>query len=343
MNQIEILEQLCALPGVAGFEHEAAATVAKYLHPLVNKVDIDSFGTVTGTLICPVAGAKTVLLDAHLDQIGFVVTKVLENGFLRFAPVGGVDPRMLLGCEVTILTQKPIYGIVSCMPPHLLKSSEQEKAVPIHEMLIDTGLSHPQVPVGTPVVFRQPLVELSGGAVASKCLDDRAGILAILQALEQIDRKMLHVNVVAMFSAQEEVTSVGATAGAFRAKPDYAIAVDVSHAHTPDAPAGETFDFGGGVMIGMGPNMNTAFSKSLMRTARAHDIPYQIEVMEGNTGTNAWGMQIAGYGTAQAILSIPLRYMHTPVETVKLSDIDATANLIAGFLKDFHGEVYPYA
>lgn len=341
MNQIETLEKLCALPGVTGFEQSAAQTVAELLRPLVNKVDIDPFGTVTGILVCPRPRAKTVLLDAHLDQIGFVVTEVLEGGFLRFAPIGGVDPRMLLGCEVTILASTPLYGVIACTPPHLMQAGEADKAVPIHEMMIDTGLSDAaaSIPVGTPIVFRQPLVRLGSKAVCSKCLDDRAGVLAILQALEKLDRKKLSVHVAVLFSAQEEVTSLGAMTGAFRIRPDYAIAVDVSHAATPDAPADETFDFGGGVMIGMGPNMNTALTRALIRLARAEQIDHQIEVMEGDTGTNAWAMQIAACGTAQAILSIPLRYMHTPIETIHLDDVDAAADLLASFLQHFDGEV----
>lgn len=341
MNQIENLTRLCTLPGVTGFEHTAALAVAEMLRPLVNKVDVDPFGTVTGILVSPKPGAKTVLLDAHLDQIGFVVTDVLAGGFLRFAPVGGVDPRMLLGCEVTILTPSPLYGVIACTPPHLMRAGEQDRAVPIHEMLIDTGFedARSRIPIGTPVVFRQQPIALSKGVFLSKCLDDRAGIQAILQALEQIDRKKLAVNVAVLFSCQEEITSLGAMTGAFRIRPDYAIAVDVSHAKTPDAPAGETFEFGGGVMIGMGPNMNRALSRALMRLARAEEIDYQVEVMEGNTGTNAWEMQIAACGAAQAILSIPLRYMHTPIETVQLSDIDAAAGLMAAFLRNFDGEV----
>lgn len=341
MSQVKTLKTLCALPGVAGFEQFCAETVAELLRPLVDKVDIDPFGTVTGMIMCPQPEAKTVLLDAHLDQIGFVVTEVLEGGFLRFAPVGGVDPRMLLGSEVTLLTPSPLYGIISCMPPHLMQAGDADKAVPIHEMLIDTGFldAKTRVPVGTPIVFRQEAVQLSSGSITSKCLDDRAGVAAILQALAKIDRKQLRVHVAVLFSAQEEVTALGAITGAFRIRPDYAIAVDVSHAKTPDAPAGDTFEFGGGVMIGMGPNMNTALTRSLVRLARAEQIDHQIEVMEGNTGTNAWHMQIAACGTAQALLSIPLRYMHTPIETIKLSDLDKTADLIAAFLKNTDGEV----
>ena len=158
-----------------------------------------------------------------------------------------------------------------------------------------------------------------------------------MQALGQLRRQDLKVNVAVLFSAQEEITSLGAITGAFRLRPDVAIAVDVSHAHTPDAPSSETFEFGGGTMIGMGPNMNTKLTKSLIRLARAEGIPYQLEVMEGNTGTNVWNIQISACGTAQVQLSIPLKYMHTPIETFKLRDFDATADLITAFINYFDG------
>lgn len=337
MNQIESLEKLCSLPAVTGFELNSSKALAEMLMPLVNKVNIDAFGTVTGILKCSIPNAKTVLLDAHFDQIGFIVTEVLDGGFLRFISVGGVDPRMLMGCEVTILTNNPIYGVICSIPPHLSSEEDRKNAIPVHEMLIDTGLLDAKVPIGTPIIFSKPLISLSKDIVCSKCLDDRAGIQAILQALKQLNKYDLKVNVAVLFSAQEEITSLGAITGAFRLRPDIAIAVDVSHAHTPDAPSGETFEFGGGTMIGVGPNMNTHLTKSLIRLARAEDIPYQLEVMEGSTGTNAWNIQISTCGTAQALLSIPLKYMHTPIETVKLCDIDATANLIAAFLNNFDG------
>lgn len=339
MNQIESLEKLCSLPAVTGFELASARSLADMLRPLVNKVDIDPFGTVTGILVCPIPNAKTVLLDAHFDQIGFIVTEVLEGGFLRFASVGGVDPRMLLGCEVTVLCSNPVNAVISSIPPHLSSPEERKNSVPVHEMLIDTGLldAETRISVGTPIVFKQPLVKLSNGIVCSKCLDDRAGIQAILQTLKKLRRQDLQVNVAVLFSCQEEITSLGAITGAFRLRPDYAIAVDVSHASTPDAPADQTFEFGGGTMIGVGPNMNTKLTKTLIKLARSEQIPYQLEVMEGNTGTNAWNIQISACGTAQALLSIPLKYMHTPIETVKLCDIDATADLMSAFLKNFDG------
>ena len=155
MQVEQTLRTLCALPAVSGFEMQAAKAVAELFRPYCDTVDTDKNGNVIGSLSCGKEGAKTVLLDAHLDQIGFLVTEVLDGGFLRFAPVGGVDPRMLLGGEVTILADEPLYGVVSCMPPHLLKAGEQNKAVPIDQMAIDTGLldAKSRIRVGTPIAF----------------------------------------------------------------------------------------------------------------------------------------------------------------------------------------------
>ena len=339
MNLVQTLSDLCQVPAVTGFERAGAEAVVSLLAPLVDEVRIDKVGSVIGLRRCGRENARTVLLDAHLDQIGFVVTEVLDGGFLRFAPVGGIDPRMLLGGEVDILTDEPLYGVISCTPPHLLKPGEEDKAVPIHEMLIDTGLldAKSRVKVGTPIVFRQKMLQLSGDSITGKCLDDRAGVVSILYALEKLKTVDLAVDLAVLISVQEETSSLGAIAGGYALRPDYAIAVDVTHAKSPDAP--DEFEYGGGVAIGLGPNLNTALSKALIRTAKAEGMDYQLEVMEGFTGTNAWDLQIAGTGAATALLSIPLRYMHTPIETIKLSDLESVGDLIYHFLRTFDGEV----
>ena len=151
----EMLIQLCSADGVTGFEGHAAEVAKKLLTPYCDLVEIDPCGNVLGWKSCGKPHAKTILLDAHLDQIGFMVTDVLYGGFLRFTQVGGIDPRMLLGAEVTILTEQPRYGVIACTPPHLLAAGEQDKAVPMHEMLIDTGLldARSVIPIGTPIVF----------------------------------------------------------------------------------------------------------------------------------------------------------------------------------------------
>ncbi|WP_235847512.1 M42 family metallopeptidase [Intestinibacillus massiliensis] len=341
MDIVNALTRLCETPAVSGFERQGATVAAELLSSCCDSVEIDAFGNIVGMRRCGKENAKTVLLDAHLDQIGFVVTEVLDGGFLRFAESGGVDPRMLLGCEVTVLADEPLYGVIACMPPHLMKAGEQDKAVQIHEMLIDTGLieAKTRVKTGTPVVFAERVFQLSKGSVTGKCLDDRAGIIAIAQAMEKLGGEELSVDVAVLISVQEETTSLGAGIGAYRIRPDFAIAVDVGHAKTPDAPSDKTFEYGGGVMVGMGPNLDTRLTRALIKTAKAEGIAYQQEVMEGHTGTNAWAMQIAAYGTAQGLLSIPLRYMHTPIESICLSDLDSVSDLLYHFLRNFDGEV----
>ena len=336
----EMLMQLCAADGVTGFEGNAAALAASMLEPYCDRVALDRCGSVLGWKLCGKEHAKTILLDAHLDQIGFMVTDVLDGGFLRFTQVGGIDPRMLLGAEVTILTPQPLYGVIACTPPHLLSAGEQDKAVPMHEMLIDTGLKDARgaIPIGTPIVFAQPPYELTEGQLTGKCLDDRAGFISIVEAMRLLKDETLDVNVVVCGSVHEETDSLGALAASFSVAPEYGIAVDVTHAKTCDSGSDEAFDFGN-VMIGMGPNLHTGLTNLLIREARANEIDYDIEVMEGNTGTNAWDMQVVRTGIAMALLSIPLKYMHTPIETIQISDVRAVGKLIAAFLRNFHGEV----
>ena len=338
MNQE--LYRLCCADGVTGFEGNAAATARELLAPYCDRTEIDANGSVLGWLSCGKQGVKTVLLDAHLDQIGFMVTEVLDGGFLRFTQVGGVDPRMLLGAEVTILSDPPRYGVVSCMPPHLLKAGEEDKAVPMHEMLIDTGLMDARgaIRIGTPIVFRETPCELENGQLCGKCLDDRAGFYALVLAMKMLKQYDRAVDIVVCGSVHEETDSLGALAAAFRVRPEYGIAVDVTHAKTPDAPSDETFEMGR-VMVGMGPNLHRGLTDGLIRTARACEIPFDIEVMEGNTGTNAWDMQVVRSGIAMGLRSIPLKYMHTPIDTIQESDVELTAKLIAEFLRDFDGEV----
>lgn len=343
METALLLQKLCDLPAVSGFEAAAAQAAAELFAPFCDDTTIDRQGNLLAFRRCGRENAKTILLDAHLDQIGFLTTEVLDGGFVRFTPVGGIDPRMLLGSEVTILTDTPLYGVISCMPPHLLKAGEQNKAVSIDQMAIDTGLldAKGNVPIGTPIVWAQPPVRLSGDRLASRCLDDRAGVAVLLLTMEKLQQeKNLACDIAVLVSAQEEVTGLGAQSGTFSIQPDYAIAVDVTHGKTHDSASDYTFALGEGVAIGVGPNLHRELTKSLIRIAKVYDIPYALEVMEGNTGTNAWTIQIVARGVATALLSIPERYMHTPIETVSLSDIENAAQLLYEFIRRFTGEAY---
>jgi endoglucanase len=339
MNIKDTAREICAIPGPSGFEQQAAERIAELLRPLVDRVTVDSMGNVIGLRRAEnkQANAKKLLLDAHMDEIGFIVTEVKE-GFLKFSAIGGVDPRTLPGREVTVMADKPLYGVIACLPPHLLTADEKEKIIiEIKDLFIDLGLSEEEaktlVPVGTPGVFRGDFTELLEGSFASKALDDRLCVAVLLQVMENIKDLKLDFDVYFMASVQEEVGIRGAGPGAFAIEPDYCIAVDVTYARQPETTAAESFKPGSGAAIAVGPNASRALTQVLMNTAKEHKIPYTTEVMPGNSGTNGWAVQVSRQGVATAMVSVPVKYMHSPVETVRLSDAEAACSLITEYIK----------
>ena len=336
MDMKHVLETLCGCTAPSGFEAPAAQAARALLEPLVEQVSIDRMGNVIGVRRCGKPGAKTVLLDAHLDEIGLIVTGA-EEGFLRFSTIGGVDPRMLPGREVTILTDPPIPGIVA--PPTPLQDDES-KAVPIPELVVDAGLTQEQAEklLGTPMVYRGSCFPLGEDQMCGKAMDDRSCFAALLRCLELLKDKNLDVDVYVMGSTREEVSGVGATVGTWAVQPDCCVAVDVTHGRTPDGPSDKTFVLGGGPAVGVGPNMARWMTQRLLDKAKEREIPFQQEVMSGHTGTNGWEMQISREGVATAVLSLPLKYMHSPIEVLSLTDLEHTAALLAAFVEDLGKE-----
>lgn len=341
MNYEQVLGRLCALAGPSGFEHQVALEAAELLRPLVDEVMVDRMGSVVGVRRCGCPGAAKLLLDAHLDEIGFLITGH-EDGFLRFAPLGGVDPRMLPDRELTILTQPPILGVVACLPPHIQTREDMDKSQPIKELCIDVGLSQGQaqrlIPIGTPAVYRTGCIPLGEALLCGKALDDRACFAVLLDVAEQLRDSELDVDLYILGSTQEETHSTGAITAAYGIVPDLCVAVDVTHGDSPDASKDKTFPLGGGPVIGVGPNCTRWMSKRLERKAKELELEYQIEVMAGHSGTNGWPLQISREGVATAVLSVPLRYMHTPIETVNRNDLTESARLLASFISNIGEE-----
>jgi len=346
MDHQEVLGRLCALAGPGGFEGTVAREAARLLEPLVDRVQVDRMGSVVGLRSCGKESAPKLLLDAHLDEIGFLVTGH-EEGFLRIAPLGGVDPRMLPDRELTILTQPPMLGVVACLPPHIQTREDMDKSQPMKEMVVDVGLTQEEaqrlVPIGTPAVYRTGCAPLGEDLLCGKALDDRACFAILLDTLERLAGEELDVDLYVLGSTQEETHSTGAITAAFGVMPDLCVAVDVTHGDSPDAPKDKTFKLGGGPVIGVGPNCTRWMSKRLERKAKELDMDCQIEVMAGHSGTNGWDLQISREGVATAVLSLPLRYMHTPVETASRADMTDCARLLAQFIRDIGKEVPSYA
>lgn len=336
MNTVDCLRKLCQTGGPSGYESPVATVAGELLAPWMDEVWQDRLGNVIGVRRCGKSQAKKLLLDAHLDQIGLMVTG-MEHGYLRFASVGGVDPRMLPNREVTILTHPPRFGVISCLPPHILSQEEREKAPALSEYYVDTGLSQEtveqEIPVGTPIVFRDCFLELAGGRICSGALDDRACFAALLRTAQLLHEEPLDVDLYIMGSTREEIGGTGAIVGTRAINPDFCVAVDVTHGATPDSGKDRAYALGGGPAVGIGPNMTRWMSNRLLAKAKERGIAIQKEVMGGDTGTNAWGMQICNEGIATAVLSLPLRYMHTPVEVADLNDLEQTAQLLASFTR----------
>lgn len=327
----DLLLQLCAASGVSGAEKTAAQTAASALGAFA-QVHTDASGNVIGEIE---GSGPHILLDAHIDQIGMVVTGVDAEGFLRIDKCGGIDIRTLAGHEVTVWGTEPLYGVVCSTPPHLSKADDQS-ITDITDMAIDIGLAaeaaREKVHPGDRVTLRREPRELLGGLVSSPCLDDRAGVSAILRCLELLREQKHSCRITIVFSTQEEVGGGSAGCASYAAAAQEGIAVDVSFAMTPDAPRHKCADLGKGTMIGIAPTLNAAISRQLEKIAREQDIPYQLEVMNGKTGTNADEIAAAGVGTRMGILSIPLRYMHMSIEVIDPQDVESTARLLAAYI-----------
>lgn len=341
MQLEEVLQALCAEGGPSGFEADVVSAAKELLRPLVDEVWTGRLGDLLGVRRCGKPGAKKLLLDAHLDEIGLLVTGI-EDGYLRFRTIGGVDPRMLPARELTILTQPPLLGVVATRPPHLQGAEERDKSIPMEELRIDIGMTQEEaekaVPVGTPAVYRGGCFALGEDKLCGKSMDDRSCFAVLLRTMELLRDRELDVDVYVLGSTCEETDSAGAIVTAFDVAPDYCVAVDVTFGTTPDGPKEKTCALKGGPAIALGPNMTRWMSARLMGKAEEKGIPYQLEVMGGTSGTNGWRIQIVREGIATAVLSLPLRYMHTPIEVFDREDFEQTARLLAEFVTDLGKE-----
>lgn len=331
-----LVSVLANLRGIAGRESAVGEAVAERLRRFVPDAAYRD-GSVTAHIGCD-ADKPNLLLCAHLDQVGFIVTGITDDGFLRIAPVGGMDRRLLLGQSVIVDGKERIYGVISILPPHLLKGGQ---AVPEDTQLaVDLGFSTAaetaaRVSVGDAVYFDTKCKRLQGDRLTGSALDDRCGVAALILAAEQLAAEPdLPCNVTIFCSGQEERGGRGAKRAAQTEHPDYAIAVDVTFAMAKDEDPQECMTLGGGPAIGISPVLSHEFSEQLIGCAKMSRIIYQLEIMPDRTGTDADELALAPNGCQAATVSIPLRYMHTPVEVISLRDVELTAQLLVEYAKE---------
>ena len=334
-----ILKDLLMIPSPSGSEQPIIKKMAMFLKDYIDELTIDNYGN----LIALKYGAnsnKKLMLAAHADEVGMMVTHIDNNGFLSFQEIGGIDTNLLPGQRVEIHNyQGVVTGIIGKKPIHLQDRDAKAKDYDAEDLWIDIAAkdkeeAESKVEVGDYITYQTQPVVLQHDVWTSKALDDKVGLLTLVEVAKALDGKQPAMDVYFVASVQEELGARGIRTAALGINPDYGIAIDVTHA--TDYPtcspqkSGE-IKVGNGIVIAKGPNINKTIGRKLIDLAKQQNIKYQIEPIARPTGTDANFMQVSGTGVKTALLSIPCRYMHSPNEIVSLVDVNEGVRLLTHF------------
>lgn len=330
------LKELISLPGLSGHEGPVREAIARTWKPLVDELSTSRLGSLHGLRRGSAPEPRPrILLSAHMDAIGLMVTQV-KDGFLRFTQVGGVDSRILPGQQVIVHGRRDLPGVVVQPSERLLPPGNGDKPVAMEYLYVDTGLLPEEtaqlVRTGDLISFAQPPLELAGETIAGHSLDNRASVAAVTACLDELAKTRHAWDVWAVASVQEEETLGGALTSPFDIRPDIAVAIDVTFAKGPGVSDYRGAPLGKGLMLGWGPNIHPALYKAFNAIADRLDIPHSMETMPRMSGTDAMGLQIVAEGIPTMVISIPLRYMHTPVELIAMKDVTRVGHLLAEFI-----------
>ncbi len=338
-ESLAFLKALIQIPSPSGFEEKAQQLVRRHLRKYCDTVETDVHGNVIG--VRNPKGKVRVMLAGHVDEIGFMVKHIAENGYIYFSPIGGVDTGLVAGQRVVIHGARgPVAGVVGKKAIHLLESEERKKVPKWKDLWFDIGAKDRRtaesiVAVGDPATFEVGFQPLLGELVAARGFDDRVGSFVVVETMRLIASKKLNVAVYGVSTVQEEIGLRGARTSAFGIDPHAGIAIDVDHA--VDFPGVDKKEFGEvdvgkGPMLYRGANINPHLGRRLIDTARKHKIPFQMHPAPTATGTDANVIQISRAGVAAALVSIPTRYIHTPAEVLSLADLENAVKLLAACL-----------
>ena len=337
MELENLIVSIASLMSISG--HEGYAK--KELWDLIGDAFDESFTDKVGNRFfvkrCGRENAPRILIDAHMDEIGFIVTDIKDGGFITVANIGGVDPRIMEASDVVIYGKEKIFGVVGATPPHLKDPKEANSLKPVTELCIDTGYSKEKlselVRLGTPVGFAPKYAKLADGKIAGKGFDDKACAACAVEGISRVKREDLAGDVYLMLSSREEVGNPGGAAvGAYGIDPDYAMVIDVNLGKTPDTPRRETVEMGGGASILFCPITDRRLTNMLADEAREKGIKTQPCVASRHTGTNTPDINMARAGIPCVDVGLPLKSMHTCSEVLELSDAESTAALTAAFI-----------
>ncbi len=333
---LDFLKRLLETPSPSGYEERIQKVVREYVTSFADEVRTDLHGNLVAVRN-PQAPLR-VMLAGHCDQIGFLVQYIDSEGFLWIQPVGGWDAQVLIGQKMTVWPQgEPISGVVARKPIHLLTDEERKQVPKLKDLWLDIGAKDKEqaaslVAVGDPVTLELGFRPMMNNQATAPAMDDKTGLWVAIEALRRTQGKKLNCALFAASTVQEEIGMRGATTSAFGIDPQVGIAIDVTHATdcpTIDKKTEGDVALGKGPVIYRGPNMNPRVVQRLVDAAAAREIPYQPGSLGRASYTDANSIQLTRAGVAAALVSIPNRYMHSPVEMISLDDIDRAADLLA--------------
>ena len=336
MELKELMLSLCSLMSVSGHEYRSHAKVRELVGEHFDEIKEDAVGNILLIRRCGRENAAKIMIDAHFDEIGMIVTEIHKGGFLSVTSIGGLDEAILQASDVIIYGKEELRGVIASTPPHLQKSEDEKKLTEISKLLIDTGYEKEEleelIRVGTPVGFAPRYDELLGENICGKSFDDKACAAAAIYALANTPKEELAADVYLLLSCHEETVRIGGVAAsAFSVEPDYAMVIDVNLAVVPDTPRHETVDYGAGVSISISAITDRKLTKMTEALCREKEIKFTRIAAPSSTGTNTPVMNLTGRGIPTVDIGLPLKNMHTSGETLNMSDMRELASLVRAF------------
>jgi len=333
---LDRLKELCVLDGISGDENAVRDYICKEIIGHA-EFKIDNLGNVIAFKKGKNTPKNRIMISAHMDEVGMIVNFINSDGTLKISSVGGVDPRVVFGRQVFVGKNK-INGVIGAKAVHNLTADEKDTAVTFDKMYVDVGMTQDEamanIGIGAMVTFDSGYEKLKNNYAYSKCMDDRASLAVLIDCVDKLKNTDLGYNLYLCACVQEEVGLRGSLTASYSVNPDIAIAMDVTHAKTPDESK-VSIKCGSGPSICVGPNIHPSLVGAIQKVAKSIDIPFEIEVEGGNTGTDAWSIQTSREGIPTLLISLPLKYMHTPIETLLIDDCEKTSELLCEFLKSF--------
>lgn len=344
MNDLkDFLKELVSLPGLSGYETPVRDVIRKRWEPWCDEMTVTPLGSLHG--LKKGTGPEPrprILLAAHMDAIGLIVTRLSKDGLIFFTQVGGVDPRILPSTPVIVHARRDLPGIVGQLSDKLVHPSVAGKPHSLEDLVVDVGLEaeevHALVRVGDIISFATEPIEMPDDLLIGHTMDNRASVAALTACMEELATLKHSWDVFAVATVQEETRLAGGFTSPFIIRPQIAVAMDVTFAKGPGANDYRARTLGECTVICQGPNTHPWVYNRFEEIAEQLDIPYESEPYTSYSGTDAMGMQIVAEGIPSMVLSIPLRYMHTPVEMISMKDVRRTGRLMAQFIASLQPE-----